>query len=167
MFSEPTQGSVGCGPGVSQLLGWQQARGRELPGADEAERPLAWLLPSPTPQRQWPWGRATGPSTSRILPPHRLGAESCRPQGEEALRAGQAVRRTARLSVPHGPATPIMAAPLSRWRPGSGRRLLPQPRSRWRRGCGEARKPGHGSAGRTARRPGRRGARPGRGRFER
>lgn len=41
-----------------------------------------------------------------------------------------------------------------------------RPRGRWR-GCGEPRKPGHGSAGRTVWRPGRRGARPGRGRFER
>lgn len=84
-FWEPTQGFVGCGPGVSQLLGWQRACGWEPPRAEEAKQPLAWILLSPVPQHQWPWGRAEGARPSEQAGFH-LRARSG--QGAAALTAG-------------------------------------------------------------------------------
>lgn len=45
------------GLSVSQLPEWLRAPGWELTRVEEAERTLAWLLPSPTPQHWSPWGQ--------------------------------------------------------------------------------------------------------------
>lgn len=71
-FSEPTQGFAELGPGVNQLPGWQRARDWELLllRAEEAERALVWLLPSPTPQHRCPWGRG---EAAGLLPAEQFG----------------------------------------------------------------------------------------------
>lgn len=73
-FSEPTQGFVELGPDMNQLPGWQRARGWELLllllRGEEAERALAWLLPSPMPQHRCPWGRG---EAARLLPAEQFG----------------------------------------------------------------------------------------------
>lgn len=84
-FLEPTQGFVGRGPGVSQLLGWQKARGWQPPRVEEAEQPFAWLLLPLMPQHRWPWGRGRG---ARLSEQARFRLRTRSGQRAAALRDG-------------------------------------------------------------------------------
>lgn len=140
---------------------WRESAAEVAEETERRHREAALLARLPTPQHHRSQAEVKKPAACSGTVLNLTSGPSPASRGPSPAPS---VRGAAPSRHPqHGGAALKMAAGGGRALPA----LPPQDGGAGRRRSGEPRKPGHGSAGRTVRRPGRRGARPGGGGFER